>query len=65
VCFGLLLCGDRCTFTSSWNFVAVADDVQKFAAKNGILFPGDTTSLQDGPFYQTAEKHFNVQTCPT
>jgi hypothetical protein len=29
------------------------------------LFPGGTTILQDGPFYQTAEKRFNVQTCPT
>jgi hypothetical protein len=36
--------------------------VQKFAAINGILFPGGSTSLKGGPFYQTGEKLFNVQT---
>lgn len=35
--------------------------VQKFAAINGILFPGGATSLKGGPFYQTSEKLFNVQ----
>jgi hypothetical protein len=36
--------------------------VQKFAAINGILFPGGATSLDDNPFYQTAEKLFKVST---
>ncbi len=36
--------------------------VQKFAAINGIVFPGGATSLKGGPFYQTGEKLFNVQT---
>ncbi|KAH8932482.1 hypothetical protein BDL97_19G074900 [Sphagnum fallax] len=34
--------------------------IQKFAAINGILFPGGATSLKGGPFYQTAEKLFNM-----
>jgi CTP synthase (UTP-ammonia lyase) len=34
--------------------------VQKFAAINGILFPGGATSLKGGPFYQTSEKLFNM-----
>ncbi|CAM6089037.1 unnamed protein product [Calypogeia fissa] len=32
---------------------------KKFGAINGILFPGGDASLQDGPFYQIAEKLFN------
>jgi hypothetical protein len=36
-------------------------NVQKFAAINGILFPGGATSLDDNPFYQTAEKLFKVK----
>jgi gamma-glutamyl hydrolase len=35
-------------------------NVQKFAAINGILFPGGATSLDDNPFYQTAEKLFKM-----
>lgn len=34
--------------------------LRKFAAINGILFPGGSASLQDGPFYQTAEKLFKM-----
>jgi hypothetical protein len=34
--------------------------IQKFAAINGILFPGGATSLKGGPFYQTSEKLFNM-----
>lgn len=32
----------------------------KFAAINGILFPGGGASLQDGPFYRLAEKLFKM-----
>ncbi|MCO5597353.1 hypothetical protein L7F22_051429 [Adiantum nelumboides] len=32
----------------------------KFAAINGILFPGGSASLRDGPFYRTAEKLFKM-----
>jgi gamma-glutamyl hydrolase len=38
--------------------------IKKFAAINGILFPGGATSLDDNPFYQTAEKLFKVK-CKT
>lgn len=34
--------------------------IKKFAAINGILFPGGATSLDDNPFYQTAEKLFKM-----
>ncbi|CAM6036511.1 unnamed protein product [Sphagnum compactum] len=36
--------------------------IKKFAAINGILFPGGATSLDDNPFYQTAEKLFKMVT---
>lgn len=32
----------------------------KFAAINGILFPGGSASLRDGPFYRIAEKLFKM-----
>ncbi|KAH7280475.1 hypothetical protein KP509_37G069300 [Ceratopteris richardii] len=34
--------------------------LMKFAAINGILFPGGSASLKDGPFYRTAEKLFKM-----
>ncbi|KAJ7549003.1 hypothetical protein O6H91_07G036200 [Diphasiastrum complanatum] len=34
--------------------------LQKFAAINGILFPGGSASLQVGPFYNVAEKLFKM-----
>jgi hypothetical protein len=60
-----------CLFASVKTFTCLQQNwsgwcnVQKFAAINGILFPGGATSLDDNPFYQTAEKLFKVmyKTC--
>jgi hypothetical protein len=57
--FGNTVVGERLGESNS-NFLVFILFLQKFAAVNGILFPGGGTSLKDGPFYDVAQKLFKV-----